>query len=139
MWPIFNSNNGNPETVANIQQCKYGVLMNDFDDIQKLIFYFFLAVFSTLTAILAILNYLKTQGELNKTVEVGQYSAFTVFFVGCGVKSEFIYCLAYAAFCNALFIVSFVDGCKPRIQTFLRIWAVVGFLFIGLGLFQIAK
>ena len=41
MWPIFNSNNGNPETVANIQQCKYGVLMNDFDDIQKLIFYFF--------------------------------------------------------------------------------------------------
>ena len=34
--------------------------MNDFDDVQILIFYFFLAVFSTLTAILAILNYLKT-------------------------------------------------------------------------------
>ena len=33
--------------------------MNDFDDIQKLIFYFFLAVFSTLTAILGILNHLK--------------------------------------------------------------------------------
>lgn len=34
--------------------------MNDFDDIQKLIFYFLVAVFSTLTAILAILNYFKT-------------------------------------------------------------------------------
>ncbi len=33
--------------------------MNDFDDIQKLIFYFLLSVFSTLTAILAILNFLK--------------------------------------------------------------------------------
>ena len=34
--------------------------MNDFDDIQKLIFYFFLAVFSTVTAILLIFDYLKT-------------------------------------------------------------------------------
>ena len=34
--------------------------MNDFDDVQILIFYFFLAVFSTLTAILLILDYLKT-------------------------------------------------------------------------------
>ena len=33
--------------------------MDDFDHIQKLIFYFLLAVFSTLTAILGILNYLE--------------------------------------------------------------------------------
>lgn len=34
--------------------------MNDFDDIQKLIFYFLVAVCSTLVAIVEILNYLKT-------------------------------------------------------------------------------
>lgn len=48
-WQIYNN-------------VKYGVFMNDFDDIQKLIFYFLLAVFSTLTAILAILNCLKDLG-----------------------------------------------------------------------------
>ena len=34
--------------------------MNDFNDIQKLIFYFLIALCSTLMAILAILDHLKT-------------------------------------------------------------------------------
>lgn len=56
------------------------------------------------------------------------------------MKNELIYyLLAYAALCHALFMATFIDGCKRSVQTFLRIWAVVGFLFIALGFFQIAK
>ena len=46
-WQIYNN-------------VKYGVFMNDFDDILKLIFYFLIALCSTLMAILAILDHLKT-------------------------------------------------------------------------------